>query len=126
MHVGMPGGGERQMQVIGKRRSEHAVFAGAGDVDDVRTEFLERANDQREMANESRVEGEAFVEIERQDTAAKFECLELTFNKQAGLAIPGTHAEKWKRTASRKGFKLAAGVGNTIDFVERVWEVSDP
>ena len=126
MHIRVPRGCERQVQVIGERRAKHAVFAGSGDVDNVRMECLQRANDQRQVADKSRVEGEAFVEVEGQKAAAQLEGMELLFNEQARPAISGAYAEKGQRMAARKCFKVAAGMGNTVDFVERVGKKGDP
>src|SRR5580704_12187130 len=64
MNIGVPGGGEREMEMIRQYDADDAVIAGPGNVDDVGAEFLEGADDQRQMAYVTGVEGEVLFERE--------------------------------------------------------------
>ena len=46
MNIGVPGGGEREMEMIRQYDADDAVIAGSANVDDVGAEFLQGADDQ--------------------------------------------------------------------------------
>src|SRR5271154_764798 len=94
-------------------------------MDDVGAEILEGADDQRHMPDITGIKGKVFFEREGNGTAGQLKCGELILHQQAWMAIAGADEKKGEAAAPNERFKLAAGVGDAVDFVERVGEVSD-
>ncbi len=92
--VGVPTGGERQVQVMRKAGAEHAHFAGAGDVNQVGTKALEHFADEGNVAQKRGVEAEIFFESEGEKAAGQFEGPDVAVFDDGLGAIAGAHAEE--------------------------------
>jgi len=103
---------------VGEARAHEAVFAGAGDVDQVRLEASECLFDDGDVARKGGIKAEVFFDGEGEKAARKFEGPEVAVFYQFRLAVAGAHAEEGEVAAAGKGLKVAAGVGNAVDLVE--------
>ena len=121
--VSVPGGGERNAVAPGERGAEDAELAGAGDVEDVRTEAAEGAIDGARVAGEEGVEEEIFFEGDGGARAREFESVEVVDGGGRGGA--GADAEEGQAAAVGEGGEVAAGMGDAVDLVERVGEEGD-
>jgi hypothetical protein len=126
MHVRMPGRSQRQVKMVGQRCSQQTIFARAGNVQNVGTENPERTGNGSQVAEESGIEGKVFIQRKREKAALELKRRQIALGKQMRDTVSGTDAEKRQIAAAREGFKLAAGVGDAIDFVEGVGKISDP
>ena len=74
-----------------QQRAQHAHFARSSDVDDIRTEGSQRLRYQRQMAGESEIVTQVFVESKGEQAPSQFEggygCLVLEWFG----TIPGAH-----------------------------------
>jgi hypothetical protein len=114
------------VQVVRERSSQDPNFAGTGDVNDVGTKSLQRFADKRKMSQKRWVESKIFFECEGEKAARQLKSPNCAiFNHGLG-AIAGPHAEERKIAPARKSFKMAAGVRNTVYFMERIRKVGDP
>jgi hypothetical protein len=123
--VRVPGGGERDAQIVGEPGSESAELAGTGDVDDVGAEAEEFALDAGEVAGKERVEGEILLEADGGEAAGELEGLELAGLLEAGFSFAGADAEEGQVVALCVGDEISAGVCDAVDLVEGVGEVGD-
>jgi hypothetical protein len=123
MHVGVPGRNQRQMIMVGHDGANHAEVIGAGDVDDVRTKIAQCAGNDRQMAKESEIEAQIFFQTEGERPARELKRRKLAFCQQARHTSAGADRKKWQIPAADECLKLAAGMGHTIDLVERVREI---
>ena len=114
-------------------RDSHAPrmpnIAGTSDVDEVGTKTIEYINDKRNMAQKRGIEAQIFFESEGEEAAWELEGPGgAVFDDGLGAGPkgrPGAHAKEWQIATAREGFKVAAGVGDPVDFVKRVWEIGD-
>jgi hypothetical protein len=56
VNVGVPGGHQRQAELMRQQRTQHPDVAGAGDMDQLGAEFLEMRGHQMAVAHEQQVE----------------------------------------------------------------------
>ncbi len=125
VEIGVPGGDEREVELVGEVGSEEAEFAGAGDVKDVGAEGADGFGDQIRVAEEEGVEAEVLFEEDGEGAAAEFEGLDGAFGgKEAGGAAC-SDAEHGEVVAAGEGEEVAAGVGDAVDLVVAVGEVGD-
>ena len=70
VEIGVPGGDEWDVELVGEVGSKEAELAGAGDVDDVGAEGADGGGDEVGVAEEEWVEAEIFFEMHGEWTAA--------------------------------------------------------
>jgi hypothetical protein len=105
------------------------VFAGSGDVDDVRLEGLEAGGDLLAVAEEERIELEVLFHADGEWAATEFERAHVAGvverSMLSALIERGADTEERQAMALRVGDEVAAGVGDSVDLVEGVREVGD-
>ena len=70
MHIGVPAGDERHVELPGEVGAKDAELTGAGDVDDVGPEGAHCVRDQIGVAEEERVEAEVLFQMHGERAAA--------------------------------------------------------
>jgi hypothetical protein len=123
MDVGVPGGGQRQIAMIGETCAQHAHFAGAGDVNQVGLKAVQHFAHEGNMPRKCRIEAKIFFQSEGKDAARQFKRPDIAVFDESLTSIARADAEERQVFAAGKGFKMAAGVRNPVDFMEGVGEV---
>ncbi len=77
------------------------------------------------MAKENRIEAQIFFEHEREKAARQLQRPHVALFDDGLRAVARAHAEKGKIAPPRKALKVAAGVGDPVDFVKRIGKVRD-
>ncbi len=106
-------------------RAEEPHFAGAGDVNQIGLEPLQGIGDEREVAQKRRIEAQIFLKREGEKASRQLECPDVAVFDQSPGPITRAHAKERKIAPPREGLKVAAGVGDSVDFVEGVGKVRD-
>ena len=94
-------------------------------MDQVWLKTPEHFADQRNVAEERRIKAQILFENEGKKAARQFESPYAVLLNQCRSAIARAHAKKGKIAPSREAFKMAAGMGDSIHFVEGVRKVCD-
>ena len=123
MHIGMPACGQRQFHFIGQARAQHADFAGAGDMNQVRLEAVENFADQRNVAQKGGVEAKILFQGKGHKAARQLQRPYVSVFFEGIGAVAGTHAQEGQIVPPGERLKMAAGMRHSVDFVERVGEV---
>ncbi len=114
------------MHVVRQPRAEDADFAGAGDVDQIGLEPLKGTSPMSGMwRRNAGSKRRSFSRGEGKKAARQLKGPDVAVFDQGLGAVSGAHAKKGKIAPARKGLKVAAGVGNPVDLVERVGKVRD-
>jgi hypothetical protein len=106
--------------------AEHAKFTGASDVDEVRPESAEGAQNTRGMTPIERVVTKIFIEGEGGEAAGELERLNCAFESVRLGAFAGPDAKKWLAGAASPRGELARRVGDAIDLMEGVGKERNP
>ena len=104
--------------------AQHAYFAGSGDVNQVGPEALERLGDLAVVSRKGGVEAQILFDGKGEKAARQLERCTLPSSTKGCGAVAGADPEKRQVAAAGEGLELAAGVGDAVDFMERVGEVS--
>ncbi len=110
---------------MGEGRSNETILTRSCYMNKIRLETAQCPHDEGDEAEEGDIEAEVFLEIEGKQAAVQFERPELIFDQEARLAVAGADAEEWQVAAAGKLFKLAAGVSDSIDFMEGIREIGN-
>jgi hypothetical protein len=123
MHIGVPGGSQRQVAMISEACSEHTDFARSSDVNQIGLKAIEYLADDRCMARERGVKAEILFEREREDASWQFEGPHVAVFHKGLTAVARANAEERKILPACECFKMAAGMRNPVNFVKGVGEV---
>jgi len=94
-------------------------------VNQIGLKSLEDIGDERKVAQVGRIKAQVFFQRKGQKAPRQLEGPDVAVFDESLGAVAGTDAEEGKIAPPRKGLKVAAGVGDTVDLVERVGEVGD-
>jgi len=94
-------------------------------VEEIGAEGAEMGFDEVGVTPEEGVEGEIFFHADGGDGAGKLKGAEVSGLLEGGGAGAGADAEEREILALGVGDEVAAGVGDTVDFVEGIGEVGD-
>ncbi len=122
----MPRGYQWNPQALRQPRAQDARLAWPRDVDNLRAECTQLLFEEILVSQEGGIEGEILFQTEGDGAApGNLQRGQLALALLAHLAFSFSRmeTEKGKTSSSRKGFKVAAGVGHPVDFVKCVGEV---
>ena len=106
-------------------RAQHAHFAGTGDVNQVGPEALQHFIDDGDVAQKGGIVAKILFERERKSAARQFEGPDIAIFDESLGAIAGADTQKGQVAPAREGLKVAAGVGDSVHFVEGVGKVGN-
>jgi hypothetical protein len=113
------------MKMVRQARAKNSNLAGPRDVDQVWFEAIQRFVDERNVPKENRIEAQIFFKHERKKAARQLQRPYVALFRDCLSAVACAYTEKRKIAPPRKALKMAAGVGDPVDFVKRVGKVRD-
>ena len=129
MHVGVPGGGQRNAQPPGEVRGEHAKFRRSGEMQYIGPKGVQGVGNLVMPTPEKGIKGKIFFKADRGAGARQLEYRDGALPVHEGRPFraweTGSDAQHGQSAALCVGDKLAAGVRNAVHLMKGVREVGD-
>ena len=90
VQIGVPARSARNLEPVSEGRAQYPVVAGAGNVNEVRLEALDRLDDEREMTQVGGIETQVFLNRNCEKAARKLQRPDVPglFERLGALACP--------------------------------------
>ena len=111
--------------MVRQPRAKNSNLAGPRDVNEVRLEAFQCFVDERNVSKENRIEAQILFKHEREKAARQFQRPYVSLFNDGLRAVACADAEKGEIAPPGEVLKVTAGVGDSVDFVERVGKVRD-
>src|SRR5271170_3365884 len=123
MDVCVPRCHQRNAKPERQKGPNESKLTWAGDVNDVRFKCLDRLGNVGQMPKKTEIATQIFFKRKRQKAALQLEAGYMRVGHMAHWSFPRPDHQKGQIAPPGKCLKLAAGVGHSIDFMERVGKI---